>query len=225
MIGVPIDDEGRLRQVLDYVGRELEPSILIGGWATVYHVGGEISRDIDFIIDSAVRDKAHEIIEKYSKSHHQKWRGEVNGVHLDVYVPYESELGKVLKLRVEALAEYTSPLGHGEWRLLTLEAHLVSKFAALLDRPDTEKGFKDAREIWRLLEKGVDPAASANILRQATSGPVNDLIDHVDQVFELLAPRAGLNKAQRKVIQRLRREWRDAMVAAVSPKRQRPDLR
>ena len=191
MVGVPIDDEGQLRTVRDYVGHELEPSILIGGWATVYHVGGEISRDIDFIIDPSVRDKAHEVIKKYSKSHHQKWRGEVDGVHLDVYIPFESELGKVLRLRVEVLARHTDPLGHGDWRLLTLEAHVASKFAALLDRPDTEKGLKDAREIWRLLEKGIDPEQSTQILVEATAGSVQALVEHIEHVFELLAPRAG----------------------------------
>ena len=37
------DDEGRLRALLDSLGYDLEPSILIGGWATNARVGGEIS--------------------------------------------------------------------------------------------------------------------------------------------------------------------------------------
>lgn len=36
------DDEGRLRALLDSLGYDLEPSILIGGWATNARVGGEI---------------------------------------------------------------------------------------------------------------------------------------------------------------------------------------
>jgi len=44
------DDEGRLRALLDSLGYDLEPSILIGGWATNARVGGEISHDIDLII-------------------------------------------------------------------------------------------------------------------------------------------------------------------------------
>lgn len=43
-------DEGRLRALLDSLGYDLEPSILIGGWATNARVGGEISHDIDLII-------------------------------------------------------------------------------------------------------------------------------------------------------------------------------
>ncbi|MFP3380583.1 hypothetical protein SB767_30140, partial [Bacillus sp. SIMBA_069] len=45
-----MDDEGTLRALLDSLGYDLEPSILIGGWATNARVGGEISHDIDLII-------------------------------------------------------------------------------------------------------------------------------------------------------------------------------
>ena len=47
MAEVPLDDEGHLRFVLDYLGHELEPSILIGGWATFARVvwGRQRKRD------------------------------------------------------------------------------------------------------------------------------------------------------------------------------------
>ncbi|MGA1829286.1 hypothetical protein [Microbacterium sp.] len=38
-------DDGKLRAVLDSLGYDLEPSILIGGWATNARVGGAISHD------------------------------------------------------------------------------------------------------------------------------------------------------------------------------------
>ena len=51
-------DDGKLRAVLDSLGYDLEPSILIGGWATNARVGGEISHDIDLIItDQNLRQK------------------------------------------------------------------------------------------------------------------------------------------------------------------------
>lgn len=226
---IPVDEEGHLRFVLDYLGHELEPSILIGGWATFLRVGGDISHDIDLIIGSPeVRERVRGAVEQLSESHHlqgKKWRGEVEGVHVDVYLPHESELGGKLRLKVEVLAEHTEALAGGGWRLLTLEAHTISKFAALLDRPDTEKGFKDAREIARLLEQGVDPARACTILAAATAGPVEDLRDHIAMVFELLPPRADLNKAGRRMIDRLRREWDDAIVDAMaSSPRRRPLL-
>ena len=43
------DDSGVIRALVDRLGHDLEPSILIGGWATFIRVGGEISLDIDLI--------------------------------------------------------------------------------------------------------------------------------------------------------------------------------
>lgn len=47
-----LPDEDQFLRVLDFLGNNLEPSILIGGWATKFRVGGEISRDIDLIVGS-----------------------------------------------------------------------------------------------------------------------------------------------------------------------------
>jgi len=42
---------------VDRLGHDLEPSILIGGWATFARVGGEISLDIDLITSQLTRYK------------------------------------------------------------------------------------------------------------------------------------------------------------------------
>ena len=230
MTELPLDDEGHLRFILDYLGHELEPSILIGGWATFARVGGDISRDIDLIIGShEVREKVRGALSELSESSHlqgTKWRGEVEGVHIDVYIPHQSELGGKLRLRVEVLAEHTEDLGQGKWRLLTIEAHTISKMAALLDRPDTEKGFKDAREILRLLETGVNASLACRVLASASAGPKVELVSHVGAAFELLGPRSGANKAQRERIRRWSREWLAAIAREVesAPQRGRPSL-
>lgn len=229
MVEVPLDDAEHLRLVLDYLGQELEPSILIGGWATFSRVGGDISHDIDLIIGAPeIREKVRAALDELSESSHlqgTKWRGEFEGVHVDVYIPHQSELGAKLRLKVEVLAEHTEPLDETGWRLLTLEAHTISKLAALLDRPDSEKGFKDAREVLRLLELGVDPAHAASILATATAGPIDKLPEYVETAFTLLGPRSGANKAQRERIRRWRREWVTATEQAVRPTdRGRPSL-
>ena len=66
------DQHGIIRTLVDRLGHDLEPPILIGGWATFVRVGGEISLDID--------------------------------------LPYESQLGGKLRLKVEVLAEYPDEL-------------------------------------------------------------------------------------------------------------------
>lgn len=228
MTDLPLDDEGHLHLVLDLLGQELEPSILIGGWATFTRVGGDISHDIDLIGSPEIRQKVRSALSELSEYSHlqgTKWRGEFEGVHVDVYIPHQSELGGKLRLKVEVLAEHTEALGQSGWQLLTMEAHLISKMAALLDRPDTEKGFKDAREILRLLERGVDSSIACGILAAATAGPADDLPGHISTAFELLGPRAAANKAQRERIRRWQREWVRAMTDHVhTQERGRPRL-
>ena len=108
------NDEGKLRALLDSLGYDLEPSILIGGWATNARVGGEISHDIDLIItDQSLRQKLPERLTGYSEnqlhSGGKKARGDADGVHVDAYFPYESKLGSKLLLDVGALARYIDP--------------------------------------------------------------------------------------------------------------------
>lgn len=56
----------------------------------------------------------------------RKFRGGVEGVHLDIYVPHESQLGARLKLKVEALAEYVDADIAPPWLLLTIDAYFVT---------------------------------------------------------------------------------------------------
>ena len=223
MPNIPLDDEGLLHDLIDRLGHDLDPSILIGGWATFELVGGEISKDIDLIIFSdEVRAKIGLRVSDLSKSdHHQgrKWRGIVDGIHIDIYLPYESQLGNKLRLRVEVLAEHTEPGFHKGWKLLTIEAHTITKMAALLDRPDSEKGLKDAGELLRLLKRGVDPSTACTILSTATAGPLDLIPDYVETAFRLIAEKSGANKADRRDLDRLRREWVDAAQIAIDPNR------
>jgi len=155
------DNNGVIRALVDRLGHDLEPSILIGGWATFIRVGGEISLDIDLITSQESRHKLEQLMTDLSPSHnHQgrKLRATIDNVHLDIYLPYESQLGDRLRLKVEVLAEYPDELKFEKWTLLRLEAHVATKMAALLDRHFSEKGQKDAREILALLKLGdVDP--------------------------------------------------------------------
>lgn len=231
MAEIPLDESGRLHELIDHLGYDLDPSILIGGWATFELVGGEISKDIDLIIFSDdVRARIEARVSDLSKSdHHQgrKWRGVVDGVHIDIYLPYQSQLGNKLKLRVEVLAEYTAPERRKGWKLLSIEAHTITKMAALLDRPDSEKGVKDASELLRLILRGVDASGACAILVSATAGPLELIPGYVETAFRYIAEKGGANKAQRRTLGRLRREWVDAAQSAIDPRRrerERPTL-
>ena len=76
MAVISTDDANKLWTLLDHLGHDLEPSILIGGWATQFRVGGEISRDIDLIINSAsLGSTLPRILHDYSEQSHHVGNG------------------------------------------------------------------------------------------------------------------------------------------------------
>jgi len=124
-----------------------------------------------------------------------------------VYVPYQSRLGGRLKLRVEALLPYAETVdGH---RLLSLPAHLTTKFAALLDRPDSQPGEKDRIEIWRLLAQDISPHEVGHVLR-GSEAPGLDVVAAVRDVFTYLED-LELARAERLHLRTLRSTFADAV--------------
>ena len=91
--------------------------------------------------------------------------------------------------------------------MLTLDAHIATKIAALLDRHATEKGRKDARELVALIDSGATAAGVIEVLLSSTGGPVDDIPGHMRTTFELLPKLAGLNQKDRHRYASLAREW------------------
>lgn len=177
-------------------------------------VGGDVSRDIDLIImDHSLRYKLKELLPDYSEntihSGGRKGRGTKDGVHVDAYIPWESALGNKLRLKVEVLIEHTEPAPMRGWRLLNIHAHTATKFAAFLDRADTEKGEKDAREIDRLLQHGADPVKTINVLLDTTGGKIDQIPAYIEEVFDRLPELASVNKRRRRELAQERRVWVD----------------
>jgi hypothetical protein len=208
-----MDDEGKLQAVLDSLGYDLEPSILIGGWATHARVGGEISHDIDLIItDQSLRQKLPLRLSGYSEnqlhSGGKKARGDADGVHVDAYFPYESKLGTKLLLDVGILSQFVDPdFKVKGWLTLTLDAHIATKIAALIDRYATEKGKKDARELVALIEAGGHANRVVEVLVASSGGPKEDIVGYIRTMFDLLPKLAGLNQKERRHYANLAREW------------------
>ena len=205
------DKDGVIRALVDRLGHDLEPSILIGGWATFVRVGGEISLDIDLITSQESRHKLEQLMTDISTSNnHQgkKLRATIDNVHLDIYLPYESQLGGKLRLKVEVLAEYPDELFFEKWTLLRLEAHIATKMAALLDRHFSQKGQKDAREILALLKQdGVDPTVAAEILDRASIVAIDDLPAMIGQAFDLITQIIPLSKSDKKRLAAIKKSW------------------
>jgi hypothetical protein len=223
------DDNGVIRAIVDRLGHDLEPSILIGGWATFVRIGGEISLDIGLITSQESRHKLEQLMTDLSPSNnHQgrKLRATINDVHLDIYLPYESQLGSKLRLKVEVLAEYPDELSFEKWTLLRLEAHIATKMAALLDRHFSEKGQKDAREILALLKlDGVDPVLAAEVLHRASTADVDELSAMIGDAFDLIGNIIKLSKADQKLITAVKKSWvRELELRTPHPQAERPRL-
>jgi hypothetical protein len=223
------DDNGAIRAVVDRLGSDLEPSILIGGWATFVRVGGEISLDIDLITSQLSRHKLEQMMTDLSPSNnHQgrKLRATIDDVHLDIYLPFESQLGSKLRLKVEVLAEYPDELSFEKWTLLRLEAHIGTKMAALLDRHFSEKGQKDAREILALLKlEGVDPVVAAEVLDRASTLDIEHLPAMIGEAFDLIGAILPLSKADQKLVASAKKSWvAELQRRGVGPQQSRPRL-
>ena len=223
------DDNGVIRVLVDRLGHDLEPSILIGGWATFVRVGGEISLDIDLITSQESRHKLENLMTDLSPSHnHQgrKLRAIIDDVHLDIYLPFESQLGSKLRLKVEVLAEYPDELSFEKWTLLRLEAHIATKMAALLDRHFSEKGQKDAREILALLKlEGLDASVAAEVLHRASTVPIGELPTMIGEAFDLIGNIIRLSKADQKLVASTKKSWVTALRArGLLPQESRPQL-
>jgi hypothetical protein len=223
------DAKGVIRSVVDRLGADLEPSILIGGWATFVRVGGEISLDIDLVTSQLSRHKLEQIVTDLSPSNnHQgrKLRATFDDVHLDIYLPFESQLGSKLRLKVEVLAEYPDELSFEKWTLLRLEAHIATKMAALLDRHSSEKGQKDAREILALLKlEGVDPVIAAEVLDRASTLDIENLPTMIGEAFDLIGAILPLSKADKKLVAAAKKSWvAELQLRGVGPQQSRPRL-
>ena len=226
----PYDNSQRvIRALVDRLGHDLEPSILIGGWATFVRVGGEISLDIDLITSQESRHKIEQLMTDLSPSNnHQgrKLRATIDDVHLDIYLPFESQLGSKLRLKVEVLAEYPDELAFEKWTLLRLEAHIATKMAALLDRHFSEKGQKDAREIVALLKlNGVDPAVAAEVLDRASTVNIEELPPLIGEAFDLIGNIIRLSKADQKLMASAKKSWVvELQLRGTQPQTARPQL-
>ena len=156
----------------------------------------------------------------------RKLRPTIDNVHLDIYLPYESQLGGKLRLKVEVLAEYPDELSFEKWTLLRLEAHIATKMAALLDRHFSEKGQKDAREILALLKlEGVDPVVAAEVLHRASTVSIQNLPTMIGDAFDLIGNIIRLTKAEQKLVAAARKSWVSALTQrALRPQELRPPL-
>lgn len=195
------------RLVLDELLTLVPEAVLIGGWASWVRTRGPMSHDIDLIISRGELDVITSLTGNVSASTHigqKKWRATYNDIHIDLYVPYESRLGQHLSLRVEDFANEVEIVDG--YKVLTIPAHIATKWAALVDRPDSLPGEKDRFEIRNML--GLSDATRARaIILAASSRSEPQVLELIGRGFDYLREEQNLTKQQRAAISRLRQQW------------------
>jgi len=169
--------------------RELVPgAVLIGGWATWVRDRRLGNHDIDMIVTDDELNAVGALSGDLSESTHlgsPKWRATIEGIHLDLYVPYLSRLGRRLRLRCEDLLGYAEVIDN--WRVLSAPAHLATKLAALLDRADSLPGEKDRDECLALIGLNLaTPGSLAQVLASTSEAPPRQVTDMTGEAFEYL---------------------------------------
>ncbi len=197
----------RSRSVLHRVHEAVPDAVLIGGWGTWVRTGGPMSHDIDLIVTRPQLATISGLAADVSESRHlagRKWRGTLDDIHLDLYVPHQSVLGQHLELRTERLVLRTEVVDG--WMVLEPPAHLATKLAALVDRPDSTPGDKDRHEIMALLTQGVDAADAVNVVHEASARAPTEVTQLIDQAFDYLGD-LRLDRKQRRTLNQLARDW------------------
>lgn len=155
---------------LHELSKEIE-FILIGGWAIFLWTGKHKSKDIDIIVDYEILS---EIREKYPLTKNdrlKKYEVKFDEVDIDIYLPFYSKLAipieelKELSVKVQGI------------RTVALEALLILKQAAEVERRNSIKGQKDSIDILTILiHGGIDLERYKELLVK------HDLVDYIKEL-------------------------------------------
>jgi hypothetical protein len=129
-----------LRKKIDFV--------LIGGWAVYFLTKTIKSKDIDIIVDFENLSKIKSEIDLKKTEFLKKYEGEVEGVSIDIYVPYYSEFA----IPVEEILKNTIRVE--TFKIPRPEILLILKQQAELERRNSVKGQKDRVDIICLAKSG-----------------------------------------------------------------------
>jgi len=119
--------------------------VLIGGWAIYFYTHGLKSKDIDIIVSLETLGKLKQKFDVYKNERLRKYEIKIEGIDIDIYVPYWSDLG----LSINKVTENTVSLEG--FRLPSKEILLILKIFVYSQRKASLKGKKDLIDIISLL--------------------------------------------------------------------------
>jgi hypothetical protein len=122
--------------------------ILIGGWAVYFLTKAIKSKDVDLIVDFEELTKLRTSIGIQKNDFLKKYEAKVEGVSIDIYVPYYSEFA----IPPEEILKNTVRIEN--FRIPKPEVLLILKQQAELQRRNSVKGQKDRVDILCLAKSG-----------------------------------------------------------------------
>lgn len=163
--------------------------ILIGGWAVFLYTKNLKSKDIDIICGFEELDHFKEDHELIKNDRLKKYEIHQDGIDIDIYVPFFSNLGAP----VEEISSYVTQ--REGFTILSIEALVITKLRAWLDRGHSLKGEKDKIDIIGMLKVGINYKKFKELLR------VFGLKDYTKVLQQILnitkeAPQLELNAHQ-----------------------------
>jgi hypothetical protein len=173
--------------------------ILIGGWAVFLYTRALKSKDIDLIIDFEALSALKKKFELFKNDRLKKYEIKQEGLDVDLYVPYFSDLG----LPTEEIAQRITSLE--SFKVPQLAVLLILKQVAWLNRRDSVKGEKDKIDIISLLLQEVNWSDYKKLLGQITvkenlPEKLKDLLKQTGQVPELGINNQQMAKLKRKIL-------------------------
>jgi len=129
-----------LRKKIDFV--------LIGGWAVYFFTRAIKSKDIDIIVDFENLSRLKSELEIKKTEFLKKYEGEIEGVSIDIYVPYYSEFA----IPVEEIIKNIVIVEN--FKIPKPAILLILKQQAEMQRKDSVKGQKDRVDIICLAKSG-----------------------------------------------------------------------
>lgn len=119
--------------------------ILIGGWAIYFYTHSLKSKNIDIIVDLETLGQLKQKFEVYKNERLKKYEIKIEGIDVDIYIPYWSDLG----LPIDKIIKNTVSLEG--FKLPPKEVLLTLKLFVYSQRKTSLKGKKDLLDIISLL--------------------------------------------------------------------------
>ncbi len=174
--------------------------VLIGGWAVWLYTRSAKSKDIDIIVDFEGLERLRREMPLRKNERLRKYEVTVEGISIDVYVPYYSRLiispGEIMR-RARVIEGFRVP---------EPEVLLALKQQAELERGASIKGLKDRIDILALLSF-VDLERYSTLVGRDYLERLRSIVASADEEFRYLGYRnpREVKKLRRELLERIER--------------------